>query len=270
MEHPLFRGKAAGLPRRALPGRSSRAMAGKAVIVGTAFALFGGAAGIAAAESPRPGVAAIHLVGDSTMCVYRAEHAPLEGWGMRLPALCRKGVAVRNHAVAGRSTKSFESRGEWGKVLPEIKPGDFVVIGMGINDGSPKETRPLNHTDTGGEFEGNLARWISAIRGRGGIPLLTTTTVIWAEKGLTAPDPLRERYNRAIRETAAACRCDVVDLHGEAFRRFAAMKPDEVSAFYLADRNDYCHLNGRGADFYARLFVELCKKAELPIASLFE
>lgn len=213
--------------------------------------------------------AVIRLVGDSTMCAYQAEHTQREGWGMRLPAYCREGVEVCNHAISGTSTKSFEERGAWTQLLEEAAPGDFVVIGMGINDAAPKDTRPQNHTDLGGEFEGNLTRWIGELRERGTIPFLTTPTVIWAESGLAAPKPLRERYARAILATAESCRCGVVDLHGEAFRRLAAMSRSDAARLYLADRNDYCHLNRVGADFYAGLFAGLCKKTTHPIASLF-
>ena len=211
----------------------------------------------------------LRLVGDSTMCAYRAEHAPREGWGMRLPAYCREGVEVRNHAVSGTSTKSFEASGAWTQLLEDAAPGDFVVIGMGINDAAPKDTRPQNHTDLGGEFEGNLTRWIGELRERGCIPCLTTPTVFWAEGGLAVPDPLRERYAQAILATAKSSRCGVVDLHGEAFQRLAAMSRDDAARLYLADRNDYCHLGRAGADFYAGLFAELCKKTTHPIASLF-
>jgi len=212
--------------------------------------------------------AVIHLIGDSTVCVYPAD-SPREGWGMKLAERLRPGVEIRNHAISGRSTKSFRENGDWAKFLPQIGKGDFVVIDMGLNDGSPKETRPQNHTDVGGEFEGNLARWIEEVRERGGIPLLTTNTVIWDAAGRTEPDPHRESYNRAIRETAERCRCELVDLHSEAFRRLTAMTAEEAQAIYVPAIKDFCHLSPRGAKFYADIFVELCRRRKTALAPFF-
>ena len=211
----------------------------------------------------------LHLVGDSTMCIYSPEHAPREGWGMRLPALCRPEVTVLNHAVSGCSTKSFSAIGKWDEVVAAITPGDYVVMGMGINDSAPRETRPQNHTDTGGEFEGNLIRWIGDVRARRGIPVFTTTTVCWNSVQPFEPNPEHNRYNQAILKTAETHDCAAVDLNGRALKRFASMQPEQILACHMTAQNDYCHLTDVGASFYARLFVELCQEAALPIASLF-
>ncbi len=60
------------------------------------------------------------------------------GWGTPLadyfdPAK----VAVANVAHAGTSSRSyFNNPGDWPKVVPQIKAGDFVLLVFGINDGA--------------------------------------------------------------------------------------------------------------------------------------
>ena len=43
-------------------------------------------------------------------------------------------VTIRNHAVNGRSTKSFRDEGRWQRVCDELRPGDYVFIQFGHND----------------------------------------------------------------------------------------------------------------------------------------
>ena len=83
-------------------------------------------------------------------------------------------VRVDNHAVNGRSSKSFIDEGRWDKVLSRIKPGDYVLIQFGHNDEKPK---PDRHTDPGTTFDENLSRYVMETRQRGGIPVLLNAVV---------------------------------------------------------------------------------------------
>src|SRR5262245_43347828 len=61
---------------------------------------------------------------------------PLAGWGTPFgdffdPAK----VTIKNVAHAGTSSRTYYD-GDWPKVLPEIRSGDFVLLVFGINDGS--------------------------------------------------------------------------------------------------------------------------------------
>jgi lysophospholipase L1-like esterase len=44
-------------------------------------------------------------------------------------------IRVENRARGGRSSRTFQTQGLWDQVLSEIKPGDFVLIQFGHNDG---------------------------------------------------------------------------------------------------------------------------------------
>lgn len=71
------------------------------------------AAAAAGGRSGRPerSPGTVHIAGDSTAADKYASAAPETGWGMALPFLLRKGIAVANHAVNGRSSKSFIDEG---------------------------------------------------------------------------------------------------------------------------------------------------------------
>ena len=76
-----------------------------------------------------------HIVGDSTVRSGGAG-AGLWGWGERItPFFDTNKINVINHAIGGRSARTYYTEGRWDKVAAEIKPGDYVIIQFGHNDG---------------------------------------------------------------------------------------------------------------------------------------
>jgi alpha-L-arabinofuranosidase len=58
------------------------------------------------------------------------------GWGAFLGDFFNSdSVEVRNYGRGGRSSRSFIDEGLWDQVLCKLKPGDFVVMQFGHNDG---------------------------------------------------------------------------------------------------------------------------------------
>jgi DNA sulfur modification protein DndE len=76
----------------------------------------------------------IFLIGDSTMANKKAIDAPETGWGQVFNKLFTDAVEIQNHAVNGRSTKSFRDLGHWKAVHEQLKNGDYVFIQFGHND----------------------------------------------------------------------------------------------------------------------------------------
>ena len=82
----------------------------------------------------------IFLIGDSTMANKAPIDAPETGWGMVFPEYFFDGVKIQNHAVNGRSTKSFRTLGHWKAVIDQLKAGDYVMIQFGHNDQKKDDT----------------------------------------------------------------------------------------------------------------------------------
>ena len=117
----------------------------------------------------------IFMIGDSTMANKPYDNEkPERGWGMALQGFFTDKIVVDNHAVNGRSSKSFIDEGRWKVVYDKIKPGDYVIIQFGHNDEKPKADR---HTDPGTTFDANLTRFIRETREKGGIPVLCNAVV---------------------------------------------------------------------------------------------
>lgn len=113
----------------------------------------------------------VFMIGDSTMANKPlAKENQERGWGQMLPIYLQGKIKVDNHAVNGRSSKSFMDEGRWDKVMEKLRPGDFVIIQFGHND--EKEKSPDRYTVPGGSFDDNLRRYVNDAKSKGATPIL--------------------------------------------------------------------------------------------------
>ncbi|MBQ8066038.1 MAG: rhamnogalacturonan acetylesterase [Prevotella sp.] len=246
-------------------------------------------------------VTTIFVIGDSTAARKDlSKGSPERGWGMALGCYFDDAfIRVDDHALNGRSSKSFIGEGHWDKVLKLIKPGDYVIIQFGHNDEKPGEKR---HTDPGSTFDYTLAKYVRETREHGGIPVIMNP-VVRRNYTLTLPqgddEALRNTtykdapkkiegdtlvdthglYRTAPRDVAQRMNCYFIDanrithdletsLGKEGSKRLHMWyKPGEHPA--LPDgRQDNTHYNIWGAHQVAKLLADaLCE--EIPMLSKF-
>ena len=94
-------------------------------------------AGLGLTGPANPKLPSLILVGDSTV---RNGHGTgsdgLWGWGAPIANLFDPTkINVVNRAIGGLSSHTYISQGHWASTLELIKPGDFVLIQFGHNDG---------------------------------------------------------------------------------------------------------------------------------------
>lgn len=117
----------------------------------------------------------IFTIGDSTMANKKLEGGnPERGWGQMLSRYFTDDITIDNHAVNGRSSKSFIDEGRWDAVLSKIQKGDYVFIQFGHND---EKDDPNRHTDPGTTFDANLKKFVEDTRAKGAIPVLFNSIV---------------------------------------------------------------------------------------------
>ena len=217
----------------------------------------------------------IFMMGDSTMCDYKAGSYPQEGWGQRLRTFAKDGVKIHNRAVGGISSKTFIDSGRWQKVLDDIKPGDYAIMAFGHNDATrSKPQRYCNKED----YAKNMALFIDGIREKGATPILATSIIHIGGVSEGADGRVAVRadaaclgpYLAATRELAASKGVPLLDLNAAAKEAFLKMTKKEIEAYYmvlgpgeswyaLKGKSDRCHPRDKGADFYARTAVNLAK-----------
>ena len=230
----------------------------------------------------------IFMVGDSTMCPYSEDRAPLTGWGVKLAGLTASGVRVHNHAGGGLSSKSYMTSKRWEELLKSAKKGDYVIIQFGHNDGVLRPNNFYRFTDAEKTYPLYLKIYIEESRLRGLIPVLLSQTVYcgfrpdgsvynFKEPGEVGGAP----YVAACRKVAEETGCDFLDINGAAMEKFASMSKKDIEKLYMVlkpgdspnypkGRVDHVHLTREGAAFYAELFVKLAKEKNLGIAKLFK
>ena len=93
-----------------------------------------------AAVDPNKPVPTLYIIGDSTV---KNGTAGLMGWGDPLAlSFDSKRIHIVNRARGGRSSRTYRTEGLWDKVLAEIKPGDYVLMQFGHNDGGSIASSP--------------------------------------------------------------------------------------------------------------------------------
>lgn len=165
----------------------------------------------------------IFMIGDSTMANKPTANDNQErGWGQMLSGYFSDDIVVDNHAVNGRSSKSFIDQGRWQAVVDKIKPGDYVFIQFGHNDEKPKADR---HTEPGSTFDANLRRFCEETRAKGGIPVLFNSIVrrnFFVNENAVTDDDL---FGKGVTQRAEGD--TLVETH-------ILTRPDGTKADYLA------------------------------------
>jgi len=95
-----------------------------------------------AGRTRKKGRPVVFTIGDSTMKNGQDNGSNKQwGWGHFFgESFDTTKVSVENHALGGRSSRTFISEGLWEKVLAAVQPGDYVFIQFGHNDSGPYNT----------------------------------------------------------------------------------------------------------------------------------
>jgi lysophospholipase L1-like esterase len=215
----------------------------------------------------------IWMIGDSTMAEKKPDAAPETGWGMDLQQFFNDGVKVHNHAVNGRSSKSFLSEGRWKSVYDSLKKGDYVIIQFGHNDEKPDSAR---HTDPFTSYKKILKLYIDEARSREAIPVICSSIV---RRHFDAEGNLINShgdYIKAAREIADETATPFIDMEAKTRKLVTDLGPEKSKLLFLfckpgeyANRpegvQDSTHLNRFGAHQVAGLFVDGLKEQKLLI-----
>ena len=199
----------------------------------------------------------VFMVGDSTMADKPLDKENQErGWGQMLPIYLEGAIKVDNHAVNGRSSKSFIDEGRWDKVREQIRPGDYVIIQFGHNDEKAKS--PDRYTVPGSTFDANLKKFVNETREKGGTPILMNSIVRrnFPANGIAAAqtDDRQKTWKKGL-ENYPAEGDTLVDTHGD--YRIAPRNVAEEMDVVFVDMNALTHelVQGLGRDNSRDLFM---------------
>lgn len=156
----------------------------------------------------------LYMAGDSTMYTYGPIFRPKTGWGQIMPEMVKPGIEVKNFALGGRSSKSFRGEGHWDKIMSQLKPGDFVIIQFGHNDGAGGAVNWYRHANATVHYPENLRNFVLDVRVKGAIPVLCTPVVVYQMRdGRLVNTPKHQSYVDAVRRIAKEEKVDLLDLN---------------------------------------------------------
>ena len=220
-------------------------------------------AGLASAQSER--LPTVWVIGDST-----ANNVSRRGWGDPFASYFDSSkVNVVNRARAGRSSRTFLTEGLWDKVQGDLKPGDFVLIQFGHNDGGPPDrdrargslpgigdeskefTLPDGKQEEVYTFGWYLRKFIAGTKARGATPIVLSLTVrnIWANGRVERGSGSFGKWSAEVAEAAGVQFLDVTDAIAD---RYEIMGEEKVRTLFP---EDHTHTSPEGADLNASLVV---------------
>lgn len=211
----------------------------------------------------------LFLIGDSTV---RNHTRGQLGWGDPLADWFDPSrITVINRALGGRSSRTFLTEGLWDKVLAELKPGDFVLMQFGHNDGGSlddgrgraslkgngDESRVVTNQVSGKietvhSYGWYLRKYISDAKAEGATPIVLSPVPrkIWKEGKVARAS---NDYAKWAAEAAKAEGAAFVDLNDIVARHYEELGQEKVDSLF---GDEHTHTSPEGAKLNAKCVVE--------------
>ncbi|WP_227522069.1 rhamnogalacturonan acetylesterase [Bacillus solitudinis] len=193
----------------------------------------------------------IYIGGDSTVCNYYPFDSSIQaGWGQLFPEFVNPDIfQVRNMASGGQIARGFRNDGQLEAILQYIKPGDYFILQLGINDTNPK------NTTTEEEFKEIMRDMVQQVKATGATVILSTpqgrATDFNSEGEHTS---VNRWYRHSIVALAQEENVSLVDLNVLSSTYFTSIGPESTLDLYM--NGDTLHPNRAGATELARIVAE--------------
>ena len=185
-------------------------------------------------------------------------------------------ISIRNHAIGGRSSRTFITEGRWDKVASELKKGDYVIMQFGHNDSGPlDDTARARGTIKGiGEeskeiynpimkkqevvhtYGWYMRRYIRETKAKGAIPIVCSPIPRndWKEGKVIRST---ESYTKWAQDVAKEEGAFFIDLNDLVALKYEEMGEDKVKPFFPVD---HTHTNIDGAKLNAEIIINALKE----------
>lgn len=236
-----------------------------------------------------PNLPTIFLAGDSTAQNGDPGHT---GWGKPFAAYIDLSKANWvNAAIGGRSSRTYVSEGRWARIVAALKPGDFVFIQFGHNDGGPAtfrgslpglgdETQDVVIKTTGVHetvhtYGYYMRKMIDQTKEKDAIPIVVAVTPrnIWTDGHV---ERVMGHFNEWAKQLAVEEHVAFIDLTDMAADRYEQMGQDAVKKLFPIDHthtgpdgaaiNAECVLAGIKA-LHRQMLLQLLSPAALDVAA---
>lgn len=218
----------------------------------------------------------IYLIGDSTMCEYEPQRAPLTGWGMPFKYFFDSTVVVDNRAKGGRSTKTFLNEGRWQPIADSLQEGDYVLMQFGHNDEAKEEKYKDRYTPVP-DYKTNLIKFITETRAKKATPVIITPVSRMRFDKEGRQQETHTEYTAACYQVAKEFNVPLIDLDKRSRELFQQLGPENAKLLFMQlepgenpsypeGQKDNTHFNAYGARRIAELVLQQIQELHLGLA----
>jgi rhamnogalacturonan acetylesterase len=217
----------------------------------------------------------LYIIGDSTVKNGSGNGGGgLWGWGEFMhEQIDTMKISIKNYARGGRSSRTFITEGLWDAVLSKIKPGDYVLMQFGHNDGGAvndssrargtirgtgEETQEIDNILTKKHeivhsFGWYMRKYINDTKAKGATPIVCSLIPRndWKENKVIRST---ESYGKWASEAAKSQGAYFIDLNDIIAGHYESIGQSEVtSKFFLTE---HTHTTKAGAQLNAQSVAE--------------
>jgi rhamnogalacturonan acetylesterase len=221
---------------------------------------------------------ALYIIGDSTVRNGDGTGKNQQwGWGSFIADYFDTGkISVRNHAIGGRSSRTFITEGRWDKILGTLKKGDYVIMQFGHNDAGPlddtarargtikgigEESKEIYNPITKKKevvftFGWYMKKYIRDAKAKGAIAIVCSPIPRndWKEGKVVRSS---ESYTKWANEVAGQEGAYFINLNEIVAAKYEEMGADKVKPFFPVD---HTHTDMDGAKLNAAIVINAIKE----------
>ncbi len=232
-------------------------------------------------SSRKPGCPIVFTIGDSTVKNEDNGDDSMWGWGSVLSEqFDTTRITVENHAMAGRSARTFLDEGRWDKVYNALQPGDYVIIQFGHNDGGD-----INTGKARGELHGTgnesmvfkmeatgqykvvytygwyLRKFIRDAKEKGATPIVVSHTPRnkWKDGRIESN---ATTFGIWAHQAATEAGAVFIDLNAISGKKFQKLGQEKTAPYF---KRDHTHSSKSGASLNAASIADGLRRLDCPL-----
>lgn len=219
----------------------------------------------------------LYIIGDSTVKNGDGrDNNLLQGWGSFIDGFFdTTKISVQNHAIGGRSSRTFITEGRWDKILATLQKGDYVIMQFGHNDsGALDDTARARGTIKGigvdsleiynpiqkrrevvHTYGWYMRKYVDDAKAKGAIPIVCSPIPRndWQEGKVMRSNSTYALWAKQVAEVSGAY---FIDLHNLLGNEYEKTGQEKTSTFFP---QEHTHTNKEGAIFNAGVVIREIK-----------
>lgn len=216
----------------------------------------------------------LYIIGDSTVKSGDGKNNnELQGWGSFVDlSFDTTMISIKNHAIGGRSSRTFITEGRWDRILATLQKGDFVIMQFGHNDNGPLDDTARARGTLKGVGEDSVEihnpirkvkevvhsygwymnRYVADAKARGAVAIICSPIPRndWKNGKVLRNDSSYGLWSRQVALNSGVYFIDLNNLLGDAYEKLGREK---ASSFFPIE---HTHTNKEGAVFNANMVVK--------------